>query len=180
MNLHEDEHQEIINSIEEALATLISKKNFSEITVSELVKKAGIARSTFYRNYDNKEDIIRFSIQRTLREFDEQFSPKTVDERYEAKYILEVWEYIIKYNNQIRLINKAGLANIYLDEFNHHLLNIYSTKGLNLQDKIRLFGLAGAQYNIIFNLALQSDNRIDMKKFEFELEHHSNNYTLNL
>lgn len=167
MNLHKEEHQEVIAAVEEALAFLIDEKEFSEITISELVKKAGIARSTFYRNYESKEDIIRSSIKRTLREFDEQFAPKTIDERYETEYILEVWDYIIKYNQQIRRINKAGLSNIYLDEFNRHLLRIYNDRPLSSQDKIRLFGLAGAQYNIIFNLALKTGSRIDIKKWEY-------------
>ena len=87
MNLHTEEHQEVIAAVEEALAFLIDKKAFSEITISELVKKAGIARSTFYRNYESKEDIIRSSIRKTLLEFDEQFTPETIDERYETEYI---------------------------------------------------------------------------------------------
>lgn len=168
MNLHTEEHQEVIAAVEEALAFLIDEKEFSEITISELVKKAGIARSTFYRNYESKEDIIRSSIRKTLMEFDEQYTPETIDERYETEYILEVWDYIIKYNRQIRRISKAGLSDIYLDEFNRHLLHIYNEKSLSLQDKIRLFGLSGAQYNIIFNLALKSDASIDIKKFEFK------------
>ncbi|MEE0391693.1 MAG: TetR/AcrR family transcriptional regulator [Lachnospiraceae bacterium] len=64
--------QIVIESLETALASLIETKNFSEISISELVKKAGIARSTFYRNYECKEDIIRFSIRRTLNEFSMQ------------------------------------------------------------------------------------------------------------
>lgn len=175
MNPHTEEHQEVIAAVEEALAILIDKKDFSAITISELVKKAGIARSTFYRNYESKEDIIRSSIRKTLSEFDEQFTPRTIDERYETEYILEVWDYIIKYNQQIRRINKAGLSNIYLEEFNLHLLRIYSDHPLSLQDKIRLFGLAGAQYNIIFNLALKTDGNIDLKKFEFQVKNSSHN-----
>ncbi len=175
MNPHTEEHQEVIAAVEEALALLIDKKEFSEITISELVKKAGIARSTFYRNYESKEDIIRSSIRKTLSEFDDQFTPKTIDERYETDYILEVWDYIIRYNQQICRINKAGLSNIYLDEFNRHLLHIYNDKPLSLQDKIRLFGLSGAQYNIIFNLALKTDANINLKKFEFKVENSNHN-----
>ena len=78
MNPHTEEHQEVIAAVEEALAILIDKKDFSAITISELVKKAGIARSTFYRNYESKEDIIRSSIRKTLSEFDEQFTPRTI------------------------------------------------------------------------------------------------------
>lgn len=158
MNLHKEEHQIVIESIETALASLIETKNFSEISVSELVKKAGIARSTFYRNYECKEDIIRFSIRRTLEEFTAQYHTETIKERYQSEYILEVWKYVIKYNKQLKSIHKSGLSNIYLEEINRHLLDIYGTD-MSVQEKIQLFGLAGAQYNIIFNLALNSNSK---------------------
>lgn len=155
MNFHKEEHEMVIGSVEKALAALIETKNFSEITISELVKKAGIARSTFYRNYECKEDIIRLSIRRTLEEFSQEHHPQTISERYQAQYIQEVWEYVIKYNKQLKSIHKAGLLNIYLEEINKHLLDIYGSD-LSVQDKIQLFGLAGAQCNIIFNLALNN------------------------
>lgn len=158
MNFHKEEHQVVIESVETALASLIETKNFSEISISELVKKAGIARSTFYRNYECKEDIVRFSIRRTLKEFSMQHHTETIKERYQFEYILEVWEYVIKYNKQLKSIHKAGLSNIYLEEINKHLLDIYGSD-MSVQEKIQLFGLAGAQYNIIFNLALSGDHK---------------------
>ncbi len=166
MNLHTEEHQVIITSIEEALASLMEQKSFSEITISELVRKSGVARSTFYRNYDTKEDIIRNSIRRTIAEFDQQYHSRTIDERYESEYILQVWDYIIRYSKQLRIISRAGLSGLYLEEFNRHLMQIHG-KNISTGEKVRLFGLAGAQYNIIFNLAMKTDQKIDLKKFDF-------------
>ena len=37
---------------------LLKKKPFSEITVSDLVKKSGASRASFYRNYQSKEQIV--------------------------------------------------------------------------------------------------------------------------
>lgn len=42
----------------DALIDLIKEKNTSSITISELIKKAGVARASFYRNYNTIEDII--------------------------------------------------------------------------------------------------------------------------
>ena len=41
-----------------ALLILMQSKNFHEITVTELTKKAGVSRMAFYRNYETIEDII--------------------------------------------------------------------------------------------------------------------------
>ena len=43
----------------EALLMLMKKKPFEEITVSELVLRAGVSRTTFYRNYSSIDQIIR-------------------------------------------------------------------------------------------------------------------------
>jgi AcrR family transcriptional regulator len=37
---------------------LMDKKPYDKITVSDITEKAGIARQTFYRNYDHKDDVI--------------------------------------------------------------------------------------------------------------------------
>lgn len=169
MNFHKDEHQAVIESVEQALAQLLEKKAFFDIRVSELVKKAGIARSTFYRNYTDMEDVVRCSIRRTLSQFAQQYHPQTVAERFEPKYIADVWEYVIKYDKQIRLMRTAGLSELYLDEINRYLVDIYG-KNLPIQDKIQMYAFAGAQYNIIFHLAAESDVDIKNLKLRFEFE----------
>jgi len=42
----------------DALMLLMDKIPYSKITVSDITEKAGIARTTFYHNYDNKEDVL--------------------------------------------------------------------------------------------------------------------------
>lgn len=41
-----------------ALIKLMEQKNFEDITVTEIAKKAGVSRMTYYRNYSSKEDIL--------------------------------------------------------------------------------------------------------------------------
>lgn len=45
-------------SIETALIKLMEKKPFGEITISEIVEKAGVSRVSYYRNYYYKEDVL--------------------------------------------------------------------------------------------------------------------------
>jgi len=55
--------------IRDALFALMEKKAFQEITIKDIAEKAGIARLTFYRNFDSKEDIIRYHIQCGFMDF---------------------------------------------------------------------------------------------------------------
>lgn len=47
-----------LNYIKEALINLLAEKDFEAITVSDLTKKAGINRGTFYLHFQDKYDMI--------------------------------------------------------------------------------------------------------------------------
>ncbi|MDR1231095.1 MAG: TetR/AcrR family transcriptional regulator [Spirochaetaceae bacterium] len=57
INSHNRQVQRTRSWIFEALMLLLNEKPYSKISVSDITKKAGIARQTFYRNYDDKDDI---------------------------------------------------------------------------------------------------------------------------
>ena len=45
--------------ITDALFELLKTKELTQITVTELIKKAGVCRASFYRNFYLMEDVIR-------------------------------------------------------------------------------------------------------------------------
>lgn len=49
--------------ISDALMRLIQEKPFSQITVSELCKEAGISRQTFYTLFTSRENVVVFTLQ---------------------------------------------------------------------------------------------------------------------
>ncbi len=46
------------DKIKGALKVLLEEKSFKNVTISELVRKAGVSRTAFYRNYDSKEALL--------------------------------------------------------------------------------------------------------------------------
>lgn len=50
-----------------ALATLLERQSFDRITVSDLVREAGVTRKTFYCHYQDKIDLVE-QYQRELSE----------------------------------------------------------------------------------------------------------------
>lgn len=44
--------------LQTALIYLMNDKPFEKITITELVKRSGVSRTAFYRNYQTKEDIL--------------------------------------------------------------------------------------------------------------------------
>ena len=51
----------------EGLWELLEDKSFEKISVSELVERAGIGRVTFYRNFSNKEEVLKRSFNMELQ-----------------------------------------------------------------------------------------------------------------
>lgn len=58
MDKRVEANQKVKRKIENALFTLLNRKNFSTITVTDIVQTAGVARASYYRNFRSKEQII--------------------------------------------------------------------------------------------------------------------------
>lgn len=54
-------------SLEISLLQLLEKKELPKITISELVNRAGVSRSAFYRNYSSKEEILEGIFQGSIQ-----------------------------------------------------------------------------------------------------------------
>ena len=48
----------IMNSLENTLVLVMKEKPFAEISIQELCERAGVGRSSFYRYYTSKEEVV--------------------------------------------------------------------------------------------------------------------------
>ena len=71
-------------AIDLAMLDLLEKQDFDKITIMSIVKRAGVSRQSFYRNYTSKEDIIIEIEEKILRVFSESLNDKKYekDKRY--------------------------------------------------------------------------------------------------
>ena len=70
MNMNNEQKNTYVKmQITTALLELLKEKPLSDITVSELTNKAEIGRVSFYRNYQNKEDILKEESDRLIKEW---------------------------------------------------------------------------------------------------------------
>lgn len=53
----------------EALHKLLETKEYGSIKISEIIIKAGISRATFYRNFSNKDDIVKLKVKMFFENF---------------------------------------------------------------------------------------------------------------
>ena len=77
MNKSESKYFNTAKKMDKALISLLGEKSFEYITVSEICKKAGVNRSTFYLHYENTVDLLNESARFLLDDFVAYFNIDT-------------------------------------------------------------------------------------------------------
>lgn len=100
-------------SIFTSLMILMQQKNFKEITITEMTKKAGVSRMAFYRNYDVMEDIIICYLDELLQEYSSQILDLGEINTYES--ICLYFSYFRKHEKLMTNLINSNLTNLLLE-----------------------------------------------------------------
>lgn len=120
MNIkHNRRRKESQDKIEQALTDLLQSRDIKEITVSDVVKLAGVNRSTFYANYQDLYDLADKTRERLEAEFSSLFAD--YDTMTEHSGALRMFSHIREH----QLFYKTYFKLCYDDR---HLISIYDTK----------------------------------------------------
>lgn len=98
--------------ITDALLILMEKKSFADITVSEIVTKAGVNRSTYYRHFEKKEDVIIYFLENITKEIPNR--DEAVGNSIE-EHLINVYSHYYRHKKQLLLIYNNGLSMLLLD-----------------------------------------------------------------
>ena len=104
-----------------ALIILMSEKPFDKITITELVKRSGVSRTAFYRNFSSKEEVLS-DLSQSILGCITKLIIKAVREENPHHMYCQIFQ-IIKDNHQdFDVMLKAGLlqneymnASTYID-----------------------------------------------------------------
>ena len=77
MNKAESKYFNTAVRFDKALLSLLAKKPFEYVTISELCKEAGVNRSTLYLHYENTADLLKEATAYVLDRFTSYFSVDT-------------------------------------------------------------------------------------------------------
>lgn len=108
-------------SIESALVLLMKERPFAAISVTEIVRRAGVSRTAYYRNYSSKEDILRSMIGEVATYAVEAMS------RYDPtaqpfEFWLAMFESVRPYADSYRVLLSAGFGEAILDQIHRQVL----------------------------------------------------------
>lgn len=129
-----------------AMITLMNEKNFSEITITDLVEKAGVGRPSYYRNYSTKEEVIEdylLQVQEDTKERLQKNSTVTCGK----DFVVMVMEGLKRHKDDLLVLYHAGFSKLILNMINENIEMIFGDMPSTSVDRYKLSCLAG----IIFN-----------------------------
>lgn len=66
MTQNESKYYNTACLMDEALIQLINEKDYDYITITEICKRAGVNRSTFYLHYETVDDLLKEAIKKMM------------------------------------------------------------------------------------------------------------------
>ena len=154
MNKNESKYFNTAIKMDEALISLLDKKDFEYITIKEICNMAGVNRSTFYLHYENTSDLLK---ETTRYIIDKHFAYYKIDKtrislqfetckREELLFITD--EYLVPYltfikDNQrlfkvsIKQFNSLSMDEVYGRMFEHVFNPILER--FNVPQKVRSY-----------------------------------------
>lgn len=104
--------------IVQALFKLMGEYDYHGITVTDITRKAGVGRATFYRYFKRKEDVLVYYLDNSTRDFifSQRFFPRCREDYIDI--VKNVFSRFRENMAQFRLIRQARLEYIYLDYLN--------------------------------------------------------------
>ena len=94
---------------------LLHEKPISEISISEICDEAAIGRTSFYRNYDSKEDVIRKYLRNLLTEWETAYN--AVKDDSNARLYGSFFQHLKENADFFLLLKKRGLMHLFLDVY---------------------------------------------------------------
>lgn len=130
----------------DALMQLIQEKKFEKISIGELCERAGVSRMTYYRSYNNKEDIFLQHLDECFSEYREGLK---VQDFYGVSFLFfTFWQE--RERNFLNAVVRSGLSYQLMDRFYTYLDDIIPSMVQNQEIPafVRSF-LAGGLYKML-------------------------------
>ena len=108
MNKKQELNAFIKDCITTALIKQMETQSLDKISVTELVKTAGVSRVSLYRNFESKQDVLEKHLMKLIQEWGKEF-----EEKNDAAYFSEsLLLHFYKYKDFYLLLNRQGLSSL--------------------------------------------------------------------
>ncbi len=101
--------------IEDTLIDLLKTRELRCITVSDIIAAAEVSRNSFYRNYEDKEDVLRQHIARMLLDWSDQY--ESVARGSNAELYGSLFAYLKENSDFFTLLSERNLFHLFREAY---------------------------------------------------------------
>lgn len=94
----------------DALMQCMEEKDFTQITVSDLQRESGVSRATFYRLFDNVQDVLAYQCQEISDDLTVKYQKSGEDS--EDSFLLFTLRYLFSHHKLLEAIFKVNRGDI--------------------------------------------------------------------
>ena len=138
--------------IAQALISFLKDKDIDDISITDIVKKAGVSRMTYYRYFSSKMEVLESYLDIVIEDYTNNLPPIT-DNMYFSSFecIEHGVNYFKKYKDYILTLDKAKLSPIILNELTSFLNGKFGENTEANIDNVYISYYAGGLFNIYIN-----------------------------
>lgn len=135
-----------------AFQALLRQKAYEDISIVEIAKTAGVSRSTYYRSFKRKEDIVEAYADQLLNEIRGGIMEKYgcelrhIDIRSRFEFLFEFYR---PRGSDILSLYSSGFGSLLLDIVNRYAEYALGDMPYSSVEKYKIYFVSGAMYNIL-------------------------------
>lgn len=103
----------VTEHITDTVLMLLKEKSLSDISISEIVDNAAVGRTSFYRNYESKEDVIKRHIEKLIENWEKEYQATGKDSN--AEMYGSLFKHLKDNADFYLLLKKRNLMHLFLD-----------------------------------------------------------------
>lgn len=134
------------------LIKCMEKKDFTEINVSDLQRASGVSRATFYRLFDNVQDILAYKCQAIALEIPKKYHDLPADRKEDfLSFTLHYW---MEEHQFLEAVFKSNRADILQSALLKNSGFLYERFPLNTISEEKMDYLAAASMGVLSSLLI--------------------------
>ena len=146
MDKRKQENQRVKDQLLAALIEFAGRKDWSKVTVTELVEQAGVARASFYRNFSSVEELVEYGIGQVTQRYHEGMPDGDVDSRARLEFKFRFYQ---EHAGLVLAFHRAKAGTSLLDLITDCEIACWGDMPLSSPDRYEVYFYAGAFYNVL-------------------------------
>ena len=131
-----------------ALMDLAGEKDWSKVTVTELIAGAGVARASFYRNFSSVEEIVEYGVEQMARRYHEG-RPSAEEDFRDRELMRYKFRFYGEHAGLVLAFHRARAASGLLNVITDCVIDARGDMPVNSISRYELYYYAGAFYNML-------------------------------